>query len=60
MQFDSTEGSALAPYQSNTKAESMHALHGLKNPGIFNENKRFLGKVIFIPQQLPSRAIHLV
>jgi len=25
-------------------------LHGLKNPGIFNENKRFLGKVIFVPQ----------
>ena len=25
-------------------------LHGLKSPGIFNENKRFLGKIIFIPQ----------
>jgi len=25
-------------------------LHELKSPGIFNENKRFLGKVIFIPQ----------
>jgi len=27
-------------------------LHGLKSPGIFNENKRFLGKVIFILQQI--------
>jgi len=25
-------------------------LHELKSPGIFNENKRFLSKVIFIPQ----------
>ena len=25
-------------------------LHGLKSSGIFNENKRFLGKVIFTPQ----------
>ena len=28
----------------------IYLLHGLKSPGIFYENKRFLGKVIFIPQ----------
>ena len=28
----------------------MYILHGLKSPGIFNENKLFLGKVTFIPQ----------
>ena len=31
-------------------ASHLDILHGLKSPGIFNENKRFLDKVIFIPQ----------
>jgi len=30
-------------------------LHGLKSPRIFNENKRFLSKVIFIPQHSSLR-----
>ena len=32
-------------------------LHGLKSAGIFNENKRFLGKVIFIPQHSCLRGL---
>jgi len=33
-------------------------LHGLKSPRIFNENKRFLSKVIFIPQHSSLRGRH--
>jgi len=38
----------------------IYILHGLKSLGIFNKNKRFLGKVIFIPQHSCLRGtIHL-
>ena len=50
VQRASTEFKAIANYKFLTEFTAIANYHELKSPKIFNENKRFLGKVIFIPQ----------
>jgi len=47
---DITEVPDKIKVQDITENNFDKILHGLKSPGIFNESKRFLGKVIFILQ----------